>query len=331
MNELLKQETYCANEFVGARYKLNASDIDLLCRIIHAVNVTQYAQITFDLHALGELYGSTNGSRYRQLRESFANLMRSPIEIWDYTTKSYVLANVVSGVKINTQQGKVLVNIDQFMLPYLCDLKKHYTQFNLRSVLSMNTTYGKRLYLMCSQFKSSGTMSLTLDEMRDRLRLYTGTGDDRRQLYNDFSDLRKRVLEVAVEDINRHSELRVSYEAEKEGRGFNLLKWSIAVKAEIIAQLGSEQQRNKLKQYGLADWQIDNVFMTLQPEEIHPILYNISLNARDIKNKGAYLWATFTNTHKVPTHKLVKQYSLHEEIEAAQGHNNAGEAQRQQP
>lgn len=87
-----------------------------------------------------------------------------------------------------------------------------FTQYLLEQTAKMQSTYSVRLYELLVQWKTAKkTPLLELDCFRQQL----GVGVDEYKLMSNF---KKRVLDLAVKEINETSDLTVSYEQEKRGK-----------------------------------------------------------------------------------------------------------------
>lgn len=87
-----------------------------------------------------------------------------------------------------------------------------FTQYLLEQTAKMQSTYSVRLYELLVQWKTAKkTPLLDLDCFRQQL----GVGVDEYKLMSNF---KKRVLDLAVKEINETSDLTVSYEQEKRGK-----------------------------------------------------------------------------------------------------------------
>ena len=102
------------------------------------------------------------------------------------------------------------------MMPYISELRKNFTWTYLFEVLSLNSTYSIRIFLMMMQFKETGLCKIHLDDFRYALDL-----DDKYQL---FADLLKRVIEPSIQNINEYSGYEVKYNLIKKGRKYTFLE-----------------------------------------------------------------------------------------------------------
>lgn len=99
-----------------------------------------------------------------------------------------------------------------------------FTQYLLEQTAKMHSTYSVRLYELLVQWKSAKkTPLLQLDCFRQQL----GVGVDEYKLMSNF---KKRVLDLAVKEINETSDLTVSYEQEKRGKRIVGFKFKVLSK-----------------------------------------------------------------------------------------------------
>ena len=108
------------------------------------------------------------------------------------------------------------VVFDSRILPLLSELKDNFTQFLLNDVSGFGSVYSFRFYQMMMQFKSTGYCKISLNDLRYSLALF--------EKYEATKDLRKWVIETAVNEINEKTPYKVSYELLKTGRKFTHLE-----------------------------------------------------------------------------------------------------------
>lgn len=89
---------------------------------------------------------------------------------------------------------------------------------------TLNSVYSVRLYELVVQWKTAKKTPLfELEILRGQLGL--GVND-----YKQMNDFKKRVLELAVNEINEKTDLKVSYEQEKKGRKIIGFKFKVLAK-----------------------------------------------------------------------------------------------------
>lgn len=119
-------------------------------------------------------------------------------------------------VRTNKKSGKVTVAFHRDMMPFLLELAKqaeqgqYYTGYSLQYVLPMSSQYSPRLYeLLKSYQKNNREWFFEVEDLKRTLDA---------QNYDRWPDFRRRILEPAVEEINKYTDLNVAYDTQKEGR-----------------------------------------------------------------------------------------------------------------
>ena len=116
------------------------------------------------------------------------------------------------------------VVFDSRILPLLSELKSNFTQFLIDDVAGFSSVYSFRFYQMMMQFKSTGYCKISLDDLRYSLALF--------DKYQATKDLKKRVIDTAINEINEKTPYTVKYELIKTGRKFTHLELKFKLKAE---------------------------------------------------------------------------------------------------
>ena len=128
------------------------------------------------------------------------------------------------------------------VIPLITRLEARYTEYELKQVVGLQSEYAIRLYELIIQWRSVGkTNPISLAELREKL----GLVDE----YKRIEAFKRRVLDLAVKQINEHTDITVEYEQHKQGRvikgftfGFKIKKdkKKIASKATNIDAINSD-------------------------------------------------------------------------------------------
>ena len=110
------------------------------------------------------------------------------------------------------------------MVPYISQLKQQFTKLNLEDVFGFGSFYSYRIYLIMMQFKSTGYCKIHIDELRNAL--------DLKDIYPLAADIKRRVIDTAVDEINEKSPYTVKYDLIKTGRKFTHLELKFKPKKE---------------------------------------------------------------------------------------------------
>ncbi len=154
----------------------------------------------------------------QKLRERYPN----PDDYDDYI-RALRLYNLIDGFTHRADENIVAkVVFHPKILPLLSNLKKNFTQFSIQDVAEFKSTYAHRIYQLMMQYKSTGYVRITIDDLKFMLMLGLK--------YSLFADFKKRVIDVAVDEINAKSPYLVKYELIKKGRKFVALELRFKLK-----------------------------------------------------------------------------------------------------
>ncbi len=136
--------------------------------------------------------------------------------------------------------GYVEIMFGTDVIPHITRLSEQYTEYELKQIKDLNSTYALRVFEILMQWSSVGkTPMITMEKLRSCL----GVEDHQYKLMSDF---KKRVLDHAVKEINDHTNITVSYDQQKDGRtitGF-IFKFKVKPKAKALVASKSETKRD---------------------------------------------------------------------------------------
>lgn len=119
--------------------------------------------------------------------------------------------------------GLFVFNWHNEILPYILNLKERFTSIDLTIVDKFKSEFSWMLYDHLKSLYGYWNISFTKDEILELFKV-----QDRKTYQKHTGVFKQMVLNVAIEEINEHTELDVRYEEKKQGRsivGF-VVKWS---------------------------------------------------------------------------------------------------------
>lgn len=98
------------------------------------------------------------------------------------------------------------------VIPLITRLEKRFTQYDIEQISGLQSRYAIRLYELLSQWRSVGkTPMLSILELRNKL----GLADTE---YERIEAFKRRVLDLAIKQINGLTDITADYEQHKQGR-----------------------------------------------------------------------------------------------------------------
>lgn len=125
-------------------------------------------------------------------------------------------------------------------------LEAEFTSYQLEKVGNMTSAYAVRIYELLSQHRGIGSRTLNLAWLRETLSVKPGE-------YKLTADFKKWVIEIAVSQINKHSDLTIKYKSKKTGRAIKDFAFKIKEKDAKIKKLNmltGQQLRDQLEARG---------------------------------------------------------------------------------
>jgi plasmid replication initiation protein len=113
-----------------------------------------------------------------------------------------------------------------YIIPLITRLSKEYTEYELIQIRNLNSVYALRVFEMLMQWKILGkTPLVAIEDLRSRL----GIAGHQYKLMSNF---KKRVLDLAINEINEHTDITASYKQHKQGKAITGFTFTFKKKKE---------------------------------------------------------------------------------------------------
>lgn len=166
-----------------------------------------------------------NGKNYVNVKTTLKHL--ADRSMWIEDENSEILVRWLSKVHINKQSGLIQIEIDRDLVPYLFGLQEKFTKYELYNILAMKSAFSVRIYELMKSYAYLGTKRFMLYDLKRLLMV------DRIKSYERFPDFRRKILEIAKTEINKRTDLIMSYETITEGRKVTQIEFHIKRKDQI--------------------------------------------------------------------------------------------------
>jgi len=124
-------------------------------------------------------------------------------------------SNWLQSVDYIDGEGKVKVLFTKELIPFISELERNFTKYHIRDTAKMTSVYAIRLYELIIAWRSCHkTPIFEIEEFRNKLGVESTE-------YSRMTDFKKRVLDVAVEQINELSNIRIKVIQHKKGRSIS--------------------------------------------------------------------------------------------------------------
>lgn len=199
-----------ANYLVENRPKMNVDETRLFLTLVASINKDdiELNVLQIPVSEFAELWEIPIDAAYSRLKTALRGLRSKEFFIeginpttgkMRFLTTSYITTAVY-------EQGCACATArisDEFK-PYLLALKSCYTSYVLKNVMHLDTVNAIRNYELLKQFQGLGQRTFSVSEYKQLLNL--------ENKYGQNTDLRIKVLDPAVKEINKNTDLKVSYD-----------------------------------------------------------------------------------------------------------------------
>jgi len=227
----LNPMVYKSNALVEAAYRLSVQEQRIILACISQARrdeeVTDEVLYSVTAAELAELSGTALEASYSELKAAALRLKRREVRLTQEPNgkgkkPSIMITGWVQTIIYREGEGRVELRFTKDMLPYLTGLQREFTRYALSDVAKMTSAHAIRLYELLMQWPE-GHRVVALDDLRRWLQL--------EERYPLMADLRRWVIEPAVQQINEHSPLMLTWSPRKAGRKVTHLVFDYAPKA----------------------------------------------------------------------------------------------------
>lgn len=226
---------YKSNSLIEAGYRLSVTEQRILLACISQVrhdepitDEVMYSVTAADLANLSEIDQKTT---YRDLMEAALRLKHRDVRIYMQPNngkkrRRVLICSWVQSIEYVENEGRLFLRLNKDILPYLNGITSRFTKYSLKAVAKMESAYAIRLYELMIQWVGLGsdTREIEISWLRDIFQL-----EDK---YPSVKDFKKRVIDAAIAQINKLSDIQASYIPKKTGRQITHLIFTFALKEE---------------------------------------------------------------------------------------------------
>lgn len=232
MSELIVKD----NALINASYNLDLVEQRLiLLAIIEArengQGINANEPLTIHAESYIHQFGVHRNTAYQALKDACDDLFARQ---FSYQFKNergnieHVKSRWVSEVRYVDADAVVKLIFAPAVVPLITRLEERFTKYDIDQISGLSSAYSVRLYELLIQWRSSGkTPVIDLTDFRKRI----GVLDTE---YKRMAQLKERVLELAIKQINEHTDIIVTYKQHKAGRVITGFSFAFTQKKQSI-------------------------------------------------------------------------------------------------
>lgn len=217
------------NNLVMANYNMTTLEQKLFLILLSTIKKgdKEITKRVFRITDLAKLMNISYHSLYKDLKRTCKTLMTKMIEIQN-VNGDWEIINIIPTSKYHKSQGTISLKINEDAYPYLLELKKMFTYFKLENILHLDSKYAIRIYQQAKSNLNRKTYIISLNDFKRSLCLT-------QKAYNTFGNINLKVLNPAIKEINKKTDIKISIEQIKVGRKVESLKFNVYPNEEVHA------------------------------------------------------------------------------------------------
>lgn len=178
-----------------------------------------------------EVFSADLSNSYKFLYKACKKLMKTSITLEKPELSEIWEINVCSMAVYNKREGSITIELTDRIMPYIAQVKEKFVLYNLREIAKFGSLYTTRLYELIQEFKETGWMLKSLDQLRAIFAV-----GNKFKMYGHF---KKKILSHACQEINDNYDMGLKFEEIKEGRKVVAVKFFF--KQTIINQVTNQK------------------------------------------------------------------------------------------
>ena len=182
--------------------------------------------LRIDALRYAEMFGTTRQNGYKRMKDAEETLFNRRFSYIDDDGK-IVKSRWIQQVRYLDDEGAIELVFTLAVVNGISRIdgaEDFFTSYLLEQTASMDSIYSVRLYELLVQWKAAKqTPMFELETFRDQLGVEASE-------YKAMCDFKKRVLQVAIDEINEKSDIKISYEQVKKGRSIAGFKFKVLAK-----------------------------------------------------------------------------------------------------
>lgn len=215
------------NKLIEFKGKMTTNELKLFGLIIADVRENQQKQFEeyeIDISVLKETTKDKNF--YDYIKDVALKLESKRIVVDGINERNkryFTTIRLINKPRYEEGQKSLTIDLDKDLIPYIIDLKREFTRYEIENILRLNSNYSIRLYELLKQYETIGKREFELGELKNFLGL-------EEKEYSRIYDFEKWVLKVAKKEINASTDLIIDFKKIKTGRSYTSILFKIEPK-----------------------------------------------------------------------------------------------------
>ena len=215
------------NKLIEFKGRMTTNELKLFSLIIADVREQQerqFEEYEIDISVLQETTKDKNF--YNYIKEIALRLedKRIVIDRLNEDNKKYFnTIRLINKPRYTEGSKNLTVDLDRDLIPYIIDLKREFTRYQIENILRLNSSYAVRIYELLKQYEKIGKREIKINDLRSYLGI-------EKEEYTRFDNFEARVLLPAKKETNKYTDIIIDYEKIKTGRRITSILFTVESK-----------------------------------------------------------------------------------------------------
>lgn len=223
------------NALINASYNLDLVEQRLiLLAIVEAresgKGINANDPLTVHAESYINQFGVHRNTAYQALKDACDDLFARQFSYQSLSEKGNIInhkSRWVSEVAYIDNEAVVRLIFAPAIVPLITRLEEQFTKYEIQQISNLTSAYAVRLYEILITWRSTGkTPLITLSDFRQKI----GVLDTE---YKRMYDFKKYVLDIALKQVNEHTDITVKVEQHKTGRSITDFSFSFKQKKSV--------------------------------------------------------------------------------------------------
>lgn len=209
------------NSLITARYKLSLAEQRLILTLMSKIKADDKTLMEYelDIQDFFELLGMSSDKNHAALKNTCKELAGRVVSI--DTGNGFIAYSWLHHVEYLEKQGRVILQLHEYLKPFLLWAKENvYTKYTLGMALSFTSAYTIRVYELMKQYENLRQREISIKDFKLMLGI---TGSE----YKQYANLKEKIIEKSINEINDKSDLLVTYKEIKDARKVVALSFTL--------------------------------------------------------------------------------------------------------
>lgn len=269
------------NNLIQAKYSLTLQEQRIVLWLSSKVHKDdeEFKNHEIKITAFCNLAGIKSKNMYKEIEKTTESLMQKVLKIKKIDSNSLMQISWLSYAEYFYDEGKVVLRFDPALKDYLLALKNNFTPISLEQAFKLKSIHSMRFYQIMRQYLNKGVFYLDIQELKDKFHFQINE-------YKKYGDIKRRLLDYSVHEINMKTDIKVSFEEVKKGRKVIALNFYIEQKEE---EANSDNIVDRANKYAISRENIHYLLKEFSRERIDKALHVLEEYKGQVKNPVLFL------------------------------------------